>query len=182
MQLKPQIRYQGMSRLFALFLLVLFVAPWLLVFTAPDAITEASLPACCRVHGKHKCFMRLPGSANAASGRASFFWRAERCPYNPVCATAPHGQFFGQRTTDVSIIRFADASISEAVATWVYTSCTSLANCKRGPPSPVLSLATTTDWPAAHLRLPLRWRQNVSIKTDISYFRPGASPDSARSS
>jgi len=47
MQMKLQISCEGMRRLCSLFLLFLSVGPWLLAFSSPDAITKASLPACC---------------------------------------------------------------------------------------------------------------------------------------
>jgi hypothetical protein len=148
---KPQIWHERMRRLCALFLLALFVGPWLLAFAAPDAITEASLPACCRAHGKHKCFMHLMGHEDLAStsDRAYLSPAYERCPYNSASATTPHDESLGRLAKDISIIGFAAASIPGAITTWIYTSCASFANCKRGPPSPVLSLETTTDWPAA---------------------------------
>jgi hypothetical protein len=183
MHVVPQISRGGIRRLCALFLLLLFVGPWRLAFAAPDAITEASLPACCQAHGKHKCFMRLMGQDGAAStsGQPALSHLSERCPYNPSVTTTPHSNSLGQPTKDVSAVGFSIASSPVAIAAWPGSSLSSLANCKRGPPSPALSLETTTDWPAAQQRLPLRWRHDVSTKTDIFFFRIYDSSDPAYS-
>ena len=89
MQMKPQISREGIRRLCALFLLLLSVGPWLLVFSSSDAVTEASLPACCRVRGKHKCFMRLTreGGTASTSGEPVISQVSEHCPYIPIWTT-----------------------------------------------------------------------------------------------
>ena len=179
MYVAPQISRRGVRRLCALFLLVLFVGPWLLAFATPEAITEASLPACCRAHGKHKCFMRLMGQDGAAStsDQSTVSQVSERCPYNPCFTTTAHSNTLGQPTKEVAAVGLDIGSSAVAVTVWPCSSLSSLANCKRGPPSPVLSLETTTDRPVAQQGLPLRWRHDVPTKTDISSFRPDASPD-----
>jgi hypothetical protein len=170
MQMKPQISREGMRRLCALFLLLLSVGPWLLDFSSSDAITETSLPACCRAHGKHKCFARFTseGDTLSTSGRHARSQVSERCPYNPTWTTTTHSGPFGQPTKDVSEAGLNAGASLVVLAIWPSTSFLSLANCKRGPPSPALSLKTTTDRLAALQRLPFRWRHDASIKTDIS--------------
>jgi hypothetical protein len=180
MYVAPRIRRGAMRRLCALFLLLLFVGPWLLAFATPEAITEASLPVCCRAHGKHKCFKRLMGQDRAASisGQPTVSHVSERCPYNPCFTTTAHSNTLGQPTKEVAAVGL-DIGSTLAITVWPCSSLSSLANCKRGPPSPVLSLETTTDRPVAQQGLPLRWRHDVPTKTDISSFRPDASPDPA---
>src|ERR1700752_287330 len=100
---KPQISRQGMRRLCALFLLVLSVGPWLLVFSSSNAIAEASLPACCRTHGKHKCLTRLAIQRNTASTSAESLVSqiSEHCPYTPLWIATAHTQPFGQPIEDI---------------------------------------------------------------------------------
>ena len=180
MHVKLQISQVGTRRLCALLLLLLFAGPWLLAFSLPDAIPEASLPACCRAHGKHKCFMRLMGQdgVSSTSGQPAFSQISERCPYNPSFSAKRQSNSLGQPANDVAAAGFSVASSPVAITARPFSSLASLANCKRGPPSPALSLETTTDWPAAQQRLPLRWRHDVSTKTNTFFFRPHASPDS----
>ena len=178
MQMKPQISRERMRRLCALFLLLLSVGPWLLVFSSSDAITEASLPACCRARGKHKCFMRLTreSDTSSTSGQHALSQVSERCPYNPSWNTAPHSDPFGELAKDVSGTGFGAAPSLVPIATRPCTSFLSCANCKRGPPSPALSLKTMTDRLAARPRLPFHWRHDASIKTDISIPCSDAAP------
>jgi hypothetical protein len=180
MHVKLQMSRGGIRRLCALFLLLLFAGPWLLLFVTPGAIAEASLPACCRAHGRHKCFMRLMDQDGVAStsGQPALSRISERCPYNPSFTAKRQSNFLGQPARDVAAVGFSVASSPVALTAWPFRSLSSLANCKRGPPSSALSLETTTDWPAAQQRLPLRWRHNGSTKTNTFFFRPRASSDS----
>jgi hypothetical protein len=169
MQMRPQISREGMRRLCALFLLVLCVGPWLVAFSSSAGISEASLPVCCRTHGKHKCFMRFTREEGAASnyGGAVVSQVSERCPYNPSLITTAHSDPFGQPANDVFRIGLSGTLSLVAVASGPVRSFQSRANCKRGPPSPALSLKTTTDRLAARRRLPLHWRHDASTKTNI---------------
>ena len=147
MDVKLQMSRGGIRRLCALILLLLFAGPWLLIFVTPGAIAEASLPACCRAHGRHKCFMRLMDQDGVAStsGQLALSQISERCPYNPSLTTSPHSNSLAQATEDVAAVGFSIASSLVAITAWPGSSLSSLANCKRGPPSPALSLETTTD-------------------------------------
>ena len=178
MQMKPQISREGMRRLCALFLLLLSVGPWLLVFSSSDAITEASLPACCRARGKHKCFMRLTreGGTASTSGEPAVSQVSERCPYNPTWTNTARREPLGQPAVYVSGTGLSAAPSLVSLATRPCTSFLSRANWKRGPPSPTLSLKTTTDRLAARQRLPFHWRHNASIKTDSSILFSDAAP------
>jgi len=169
MQMNPQRSGEGMRRLCALFLLLLSVGPWLLALSAPDVVAEASLPACCRTHGKHKCFMQFTGKGSAASnsGGAAAPQVSERCPYSPLWTTTAQSDPFGQPAKDVFRIGFSGTPSLVAIAIRPCTSFRLRANCKRGPPSPALSLKTTTDRLAARQRLTFHWRHDASTKTDI---------------
>jgi hypothetical protein len=154
MPMYAQMRREGMRRLCALFLLLLCTAPGWLAFSSLDSISEASLPACCRTHGKHKCFMRFRTEQGAALkfGAAAISQVSEPCPYNLALTTTVCSNFFFQLTKDISWTGFADSAPVVAVATRLYISLRSGANCKRGPPSPGFSLETTTDRLAAQQR------------------------------
>src|SRR5882757_8754272 len=178
MQVKPQISREGMRRLCALFLLFLSVGPWLLAFSSPDAITGASLPACCRVHGKHKCLIRLTSERGkvSTSDEPAVSQISEHCPYHPIRTTTARNKPFGQPAKGVFWAGYSSVASLVAIATWPCTSFLSRANCKRGPPSPALSLKATTDRLATRQRLPFHWRHNASIKKDISSLWSDASP------
>jgi hypothetical protein len=183
MHMKLQISQGPARRLCALLLLLLFAGPWLLAFSMPDALTDASLPACCRAHGKHRCFMRLMDQDGVAStsGQPVLSQISARCPYNPSFTAKRQSNSLAQLSRDVAAVGFSLASPSVAITARPFRSLSSLANCKRGPPSSALSLESTTDWLAAQQRLPLRWRHDVSIKTNTFFLRLRASPDSAYS-
>jgi hypothetical protein len=177
MPMNPQISREGMRRLCALFLLLLTVGPWLVAFSSSDAISEASLPACCRTQGKHKCSMRLMRDEGAisTSGGTAASQVSERCPYNPTFATTTHSDPFGTPARDLVRVGLSGTSSLLAITTGPCMSLRSRANCKRGPPSPVLSLDPTNEKLAAQQRLPIHWRHDASTKTDILTLCHGAS-------
>jgi hypothetical protein len=178
MQVKPQISRRGMRRLCALLLLLLSVGPWLLALSSADPTAEAALSACCRARGKHKCFMRLTreGGTASSSGESAVSQVSERCPHNPAWTTTAHHQPFDRSAKNVSETCLSVAASLVLVATRPRSSFISRANCKRGPPSPALSLKAMTDRLAARQRLPYRWRHDASIKTDSSFPWPDAPP------
>jgi len=172
MPMKPQIGRQGMRRLCALFLLFLSVGPWLLALSPFHATAEALLPTCCRSHGRHMCFKRLSGEGGtpSTSGAAAVAQVSERCPYNPAWTYTIHDAPFGQPAEDVRWMGHSSPATLVVIATRRCTSFLSRANCKRGPPSPALSLKSTTD-------RPFRWRHDASIKTDTSILCSNAAAD-----
>jgi hypothetical protein len=178
---KPQISRQGMRRLCALFLLVLSVGPWLLVFSSSNAIAEASLPACCRTHGKHKCLTRLAMHRDTAPTfpEPVVSQISEHCPYNPLWTATTHNQPFRQPEEHIRSTGHSSASSLIAIPIQPSTSFSSRANSKRGPPSPALR-PKPADRLAAPQRLPFHWRHNASLATDISSLGLGASPGLSR--
>ena len=170
MPMKPQIGRRGLRRVCALFLLLLSVGPWLLALSPFHASAEALLPTCCRSHGKHMCSKRLSGEGGtqSTSVAAAASQVSERCPYNPAQTKSAHNGPFGQPAEDVCWTRHSSAASPVAIATRRFPSFLSRANCKRGPPSPALSLKATTDRRAARERLPYHWRHDASITTNIS--------------
>jgi hypothetical protein len=174
MQVKPQISREGTRRLCALFLLFLSVGPWLLAFSSSGAITEASLPACCRTHGKHKCFIRLTKASTSSEPAVSQI--SENCLYYPIRTATVHSEPFAQRAEDVRWTGYSSAASLVAITIQPCSWFSSRANCKRGPPAPALSLKTTIDRLATRRRLPFRWRHDVPIETDISILCSDSSP------
>ncbi len=139
MQVK-QLSRDGLRRLCALFLLLLSVSPCLLALGVFNALAETSLPLCCRTHGEHKCFMRLAGQEDKAStsSEAVLSLRSERCPCCPICSITSHSNLLGQPSRSVFAIKLSTASTPATMRISTWTGSSSLANCKRGPPSPVL--------------------------------------------
>jgi hypothetical protein len=66
----------------ALLLLLSFVLPVLSVVQAWGTSNEEFLPACCRSHGKHKCFKRAVAAASDSDTRSTvrIAQVSERCP------------------------------------------------------------------------------------------------------
>jgi hypothetical protein len=179
MQMKPQTSREGMRRLCALFLLLLSVGPWLVAISSSDAISEASLPACCRTHGKHKCLMRFTRDEGAvsSSGGATASQVSERCPYNPTFTTTAHSDPFGQPEKNIFRVGLGSTSSLMAMATRPCMSFPSRANCKRGPPSPVLSLKATTTGLQPGKGCQFTGEHDASTKTDFSFSCSDAAPD-----
>lgn len=134
MLLTPQTRWEGMRRLCVLFLLLLCVMPCLVVFAA-SSVAEASLPACCRSHGRHKCFLRMRAESMAqSSGGSAIPQVSENCPHNPAFASVSHTSSFGRPAGFSSAVRLDVASCPGVVATERRTPFILRANCERGPP------------------------------------------------
>jgi hypothetical protein len=75
-------------------LLVCLLCPQVFSFLSIFSGTDASLPACCRVHGKHNCAWSgyVTSRGNAASTIAQI---AEKCPYAPAVITSFHDSSWG---------------------------------------------------------------------------------------
>lgn len=114
----------------AITLLLAFAFPLALPLLADTADPETSLPACCRMHGAHKCSMtRIPGTA------ALPLFRSSPCPLYPTAFTP---------------LRITPASLAISLPPSVQTAYTAAppifrpsvarvsvvtANPKRGPPT-----------------------------------------------
>jgi hypothetical protein len=83
-----------MRRGIALALTMIF--SWLLMapLYSPDA--DASLPACCRRHGKHHCMMRMSEPPTGGPGLASV---SEKCPYMPASTGAVYSAKFNPESS-----------------------------------------------------------------------------------
>jgi len=66
--------------------MVVFLSPFILPLFAASSDPEASLPACCRRHGKHHCNMTAAMMAMLAASSGPVF-TAPPCPLYPTAAT-----------------------------------------------------------------------------------------------
>jgi hypothetical protein len=121
-----------MRRLLAITLLLAFGSPLLVPLLAATASPEASLPACCRQHGKHHCTM-LMAMERASTGPA---FQAPPCPNYPTA-------FLPLRVVTASLAASLALSVQPVRATAApATACSrsaatpaAPANQKRGPPA-----------------------------------------------
>lgn len=115
--------------LFALFMALLF-APGIVAATSGD---DASLPACCRTHGRHHCAM---GWAASRVGDGPALARVtERCPC-PACA--PAANHSGADGVTAASLAYAELASHPAVHPQVEARrriALDPANRKRGPPT-----------------------------------------------
>ena len=121
-----------MRRFLAIALLIAFGSPLVAPLFAATADPEASLPACCRSHGKHHCAMMHRMMASS-SGPAL---QAPPCPFYPAALTLP-------RLATASLVVAPQASIEirrdratlPAVGLQAARTLSASANLKRGPPA-----------------------------------------------
>jgi len=123
----------GKRRTIALSLLTIF--GWLMIapLFAPDA--EASLPPCCRRHGKHHCMMQM--MQRLSGNQPGFTSVSEKCPCVPAVAGAIHSSKYkpeaGEQFYADVVRRPACAAQTEAL----YRVSFLRSNQKRGPPAPL---------------------------------------------
>jgi hypothetical protein len=82
-----KLRYTQNSMRRSIAILLATVFSLLLMAPALISSSEATLPACCRQTGKHRCALRM---AKASSSGPSFAAIAERCPNFPQSSSAVH--------------------------------------------------------------------------------------------
>jgi len=124
------------KRQLAALLLAAFLSPILATFLSlASRNNEAMLPACCRSHGKHQCFMRGHAPQTSTIGRNLLARQlSERCPFSQPVA-APHllsglgTPLWGAN----AFISFQESNLVSHAALSKTTSSAS-ANPKRGPP------------------------------------------------
>jgi hypothetical protein len=120
-----------MRRILAIALLIAFGFPLVAPAFAATADPEASLPPCCRSHGKHHCAMMHTMLA-AASGPA---FSAPPCPFYPNTLTAPRlasGLLAAAPSLSVEIRR--DPAPPATSPRRAARTLATRSNLKRGPP------------------------------------------------
>ena len=119
-----------MRRMIALLLLTLFT--WMLVapLFAPDA--EASLPPCCRRHGKHHCMMQmmLALSGTLSGPRAV----EEKCPCQPKGGLAAYSAIYNPEAERRSFVEAVSQPVRAARSAARCQSCFLGSHAMRGPP------------------------------------------------
>ena len=111
------------------------ICSWMLVAPTLALSFEATLPLCCRKHGKHHCAMHLaeanePGSFIAVSTQCPYFPRASIALHNELSTPASAALFFAD------VIRHPTES-PQTEAGYRISYCRSRQ--KRGPPVLLLS-------------------------------------------
>jgi hypothetical protein len=79
------------GRLSALLVIVSFVLPFVQLAFGLTEPAEATLPACCRAHGNHRCAMRMSVRSPAEPSSPQLAQVTEKCPCPPGLAPAAHG-------------------------------------------------------------------------------------------
>ena len=101
-----------------------------------EEIAAASLPACCRIHGKHHCSAQL-GSKQKSLPEVAYV--AERCPYGPASPVFVHGDTYQPSLRADSFAEgAADPVLPTPSRTKQHRSFDRSLQ-KRGPPTPFLS-------------------------------------------
>jgi hypothetical protein len=118
-------------RILAVTLLIAFASPLVAPLLAATANPEASLPACCRTHGAHRCAMM---HMSGISGGLAF--HAPPCPFYPNATTAPRlltASLAASPASSMEIPRDpAPPASSPRSAARIFIAS---ANLKRGPPA-----------------------------------------------
>jgi hypothetical protein len=126
------------ARVVALLLLLSYLLPFAQMAYASSSDPEAGLPACCRTHGKHKCFMlasvRLPGDGGTRPVLTSA-QVSEKCPCVPASSSASGTSHLG--LSSIGRVRFAapPESLLAAARSRQRVRRPSPAHQKRGPPA-----------------------------------------------
>ncbi len=127
-----------MRRVLAITLMIAFASPLIAPLFAATADPEASLPACCRTHGKHHCMMSVEEMQALLYGE-HFTAVRDKCPLFPrAVAPVPHQTLFIEQ----SALLFAEAVSHPAqhrqTEAWARVALEG-ARHKRGPPASRLS-------------------------------------------
>ncbi|HEX3571974.1 MAG TPA: hypothetical protein VHU44_14225 [Acidobacteriaceae bacterium] len=79
-----------MRKLISILLLGFCFLPVVSPLLAFGADKDAGVPACCRIHGKHRCVMGLAERRLLAQHEPTFATLPEQCPYLPATAIVAH--------------------------------------------------------------------------------------------
>jgi hypothetical protein len=120
----------------ASFLLVIFLSPIFSLFLSLHVHpNDVLLPACCRLHGKHHCFMRdLSAEGPSTSKQVALSPVPQRCPFSQL-ASGPHASVeYGSPLTLAMESPGSMESYCETSETSAVTNLLLHANYTRGPP------------------------------------------------
>lgn len=122
----------------ALLLIISLLLPFAQLAFGSTENVDASLPVCCRAHGKHKCVMRALMHAEQQPKQISssprFGQLTEKCPYGPGVAISTHSNPLWSQSQ-----RLIQFHVADDLATIRSTNARRFnfigrANPKRGPP------------------------------------------------
>lgn len=122
-----------MRRVLAITLLLALAAPLAQpVFAAATRDPEASLPACCRRHGAHRCAM-MAAMLRALNHPA---FASRPCPFYPSPATQPQSAAASLTAAlGLAVDRLRRGALPAPTARAAHPSFTACSNLKRGPPT-----------------------------------------------
>lgn len=124
----------------ALVLLLGFLLPFIAATQSLSTDDEATLPACCRSHGKHKCSMGYLLVASDAHGRSvSAPHISEKCPCNAPNAPVLFGDHHARPVEIVQLRLQLQHSAFQAMSGSTDAREIATANRQRGPPFPANS-------------------------------------------
>jgi len=122
-----------MRRAIAFSMLLLFSWTLMAPLFAPDA--DASLPACCRRHGKHHC--NMGAMAGQTHGQRGFTTVAEKCPCRPSSASAVHSPNFKPEASGLLYAEVVSHPARAPQTEALYRLSLLRSHQKRGPPTPL---------------------------------------------
>jgi hypothetical protein len=116
-------------------LLVLFLLPIVSAWSSINARGEASLPACCRIHGRHHCSMGMLGADSSEKpGEVSIRQVPERCPFQGATSASHLAGSFGTVSSSTVGFDFKEEKTRAPGSIAVPSFKTLHAYPKRGPP------------------------------------------------
>jgi hypothetical protein len=119
-------------RILAITLLIAFGSPLVAPLLAATGDPEASLPPCCRSHGKHHCAMMHRMMLAASSGPA---FQAPPCPFYPTPATPVRIAASLAAPVNLLVAQLRDLAPLAATPRRAARTFAPSANPKRGPPT-----------------------------------------------
>ena len=128
-------------KLLAITLLALLGMPLLQPLLALTGASETNLPACCRRHGIHHCWMSMAERSQVISRTPRFLLPIEKCPYYPASIPITSSSYF---VPPIAQAIFAELVAYQAIAVRTDSKrriSFHRSHQKRGPPSFSFTLA-----------------------------------------
>jgi hypothetical protein len=134
-----QREHRWFGQMSALLLIFSLLLPFAQFAFGSSENLDASLPACCRSHGKHKCAMRMLSNAEQQSGQTSSSPRlaqvTEKCPYTPGVVASTHSNPLWSQSLRFTQFRVVDNRTPLQITNVERSHSIGRANPKRGPPA-----------------------------------------------